>query len=144
MRTTHFLVVLLMVSLSGCSTAHRKVPREPELAIYHVKRGAEKELERVLSRTWDAYRSEGLVFSEPHVLVRTSEDSDHNRFVEVFLWRGYHAVEYPSERVKALWAQIESLCEPRSGHVAVEFRAGRCSHHESSNQYNDVQQPAWS
>jgi hypothetical protein len=123
MRSPHFLFLALLVLLCACSTSsHRKTPRDPTVVIYHVKRGSEAELEPLLTRLWDTYQREGLVFSEPHVLVRAHEDDEHDRFIEVFMWRGYFATEYPSERVTALLEQIQSLCEPRGGHLAIEFR----------------------
>jgi len=63
-----------------------------------------------------------MVFPKPHVLVRIQEDAEHARFIEVFVWRGYYATEHPSERVKALLDQMQSLCEPRDGNLAIEFR----------------------
>lgn len=123
MRASQFLFLALLIPLCACSTSlHRKTPRNPTVVIYHVKRGSEAELESILTRTWDTYLKEGMVFHQPHVLVRAHEDNEHDRFIEVFMWRGYFATEYPSERVKALLEQMQSLCEPRGGHLAIEFR----------------------
>ena len=98
----------------------RKTPRDPVVVIYHVKPGAERAIEPLLSRAWDTYLREGIVFSEPHVLVRTKE-AGGARFIETFAWRGYYATEYPSEAVKTLLQQIQALCESRGGALAVEF-----------------------
>jgi hypothetical protein len=54
--------------------------------------------------------------------VRAHEADGHDSFIEIFIWRGDFATEYPPESVEKLLRQIESLCEPRDGHVAIEFR----------------------
>lgn len=123
MKASHLLFLAPLVLLCACSTSsHRKTPRDPTVVIYHVKRGSEAELQSLLARAWDTYLREGMVFPKPHILVRTHEDSEHERFIEIFMWRGYYATEYPSEGVKALLERMQSFCEPRGGHLAIEFR----------------------
>src|SRR5580700_8226662 len=66
--------------VSGCATHSNKQPAQsknrlkdrPEtvLVTYHVKPGMEKQFEALLDRAWNTYRSEGMVKSEPHVIVR--------------------------------------------------------------------------
>jgi len=63
-----------------------------------------------------------MVFPEPHVRVQAPESSGHDRFIEIFTWRGYYATEYPPETVEMLFKQIDSLCEPRENESAVQFR----------------------
>src|SRR3954469_3891660 len=124
MGTTRNLIALLALCLAGCSTSsHRQAERDPAVAIYHVRPGCEQELENLLARMWDTYVKEGMVCSEPHVRVRAHEDRKHDRFIETFVWRGPFVTEYPPETVKALMKKIESLCEPRDGQLAVEFRS---------------------
>ena len=124
-------IALLLVWLTGCSTVgHRDsvyypaTPNEPDpvLIIYHVKPGAEKELENLLKSTWEVYRKEGLVYDKPHICVRVNEDRERVRYVEVFTWVGIFATEYPPDSVKQLWAQIQALCEMREGNPGIEFR----------------------
>jgi hypothetical protein len=116
-------LVGVTVFLSGCSTPldPGKAPT-PEMVIYHVKRGAEHELEVVLTKTWRVYQSERVVCSEPHVLIRTREDDTHDCYVDVFTWTGCFAMEYPSTTDRELQAEAVALCEERGGKPAVEFR----------------------
>jgi hypothetical protein len=83
----------------------------------------DKELEAVLAKTWDIYRKERCVISEPHVLVKIHEDATHESFVEIFTWTGCFAMEYPSDAVWTLWRQAEPLCEARNGRRAIEYRS---------------------
>ena len=101
MKMIHrFMKTILLLSgsllvLTGCSTARSGSPKhDPEtvLVTYRVKAGKEAEFRNVLSRAWDAYRRDGLVFAEPHVVVQDTEDGKP-RFVR-FLHGS--AVRFPS------------------------------------------------
>ena len=94
----------------------------PVTVIYHVRPGAEEQLEALLVRTWETYRKERMVCSEPHIRVRTHEDQQHDRFIEIFTWSGCFATEYPPVSVETLWKQIGALCETRDGDHVIEFR----------------------
>jgi hypothetical protein len=122
---------LLLSSSTGCSAWRRGVqpethgvPSVPEavLVIYHVKPGAEDQLEELLKQAWSIYRREQLVCDKPHLLVRTREDAQNFRFIEVFSWVSWAATEHPPDAVNAILERIHSLCEARGGNVAVEFR----------------------
>jgi hypothetical protein len=91
MRAKYLLFAVLILALMGCSTTHRRgggdrVGSETVLITYHVLSGKEAELQALLSQAWEVYRSEQMVFYKPHTLVRTVEDGDKTRFVEVFTW----------------------------------------------------------
>ena len=92
------------------------------MVVYHVKPGAEQQLEVVLVETWKVYTRERRVHSSPHVLVRVREDATHDCFVEVFNLVGFHAVEHPSDSIRGLWEQAQALCEERDGQPAVQYR----------------------
>ena len=122
-RRTRYLIALLPVFLSACSTppSVENTPT-PQMVIYHVKPGSEQQLEVVLTETWRAYMKEQRVHSDPHVLVRIREDATHDCFVEIFTLVGFHAVEHPSVAVRGLWEQAQALCEDRDGQRAVQYR----------------------
>src|ERR1041384_7884552 len=111
----------------GCSTpSHesRLAPSEasPEtvLVTYQVKAGRERELEHVLSRAWEIYRKERLVFVQPHVIVRTKEESEEPRLVEIFTWVSSDAPDHAPPSVKPIWDEMQSLCESRGGKKGIE------------------------
>ncbi len=114
------LPALLM--LSACSTTKTADKTsgsgDPEtvMVTYHVKPGSEAEMQKVLAQAWDTYRHENLVFKYPHVIVRDQEDGGKPRIVEIFTWVSHSAPEHAPDSVKALWGQMQALCEERNGH----------------------------
>ena len=123
MRTTYLLLAVLPLASIGCSTTYQSsVKRDPEtvLVTYHVKPGKEAEFKAVLSRAWEVYRGEHLVFTEPHLVVQDSENGGKPRFVEIFTWVSRSIPEHAPESVKTIWKQEESLCEKRGEHYGIE------------------------
>jgi len=112
----------LPLVLTGCSTTHpgngAKADSETVLVTYHVQSGKEAKFQAVLSHGWEIYRSEHMVFSKPHIIVRDNEDGDKTRFVEVFTW--VKAPDHAPDTVKDIWKQEQSLCEARNGHTGIE------------------------
>jgi len=122
MKSAYLLFAVLPVALIGCSTTNRgSGKRDPEtvLVTYHVKPGKEAEFQGVLSRAWEVYRSEHLVFAEPHVVVQDTE-GDKPRFVEILTWVRRSTPEHAPDSVRTIWKQEESLCEKRGEHYGIE------------------------
>jgi len=126
MKLAYFLLVLTVLSLNACCTTSgtrqgsAKSDPEAVLVTYHVTVGKEAEFQELLSRIWQVYRTEHLVFAEPHVIVRDTEGGDKTRFVEIFTWVSHSAPEHALDAVKKLWEQEQSLCEARNGHTGIE------------------------
>ena len=125
-RITCFLSALAVISLTACSTTNRthhgsaKTDPETVLVTYHVQSGKEAEFQTVLFRAWQIYRKEHLVYAEPHIIVRDTEDGNKARYVEVFTWVSHAALEHAPDSVQMIWKQEHSLCEARSGHSDIE------------------------
>ncbi|MGD0614877.1 MAG: hypothetical protein ABSA69_05470 [Verrucomicrobiota bacterium] len=121
-KITSSLFAVSLLALTGCSTTHpagdAKADSETVLVTYHVQSGKEAEFQAVLSRGWEVYQSEHLVFARPHIIVRDTEDTGKTRFVEVFTW--VKSPDHAPDSVKAVWKQEQSLCEARSGHGGIE------------------------
>ena len=90
---------------------------ETMLITYHVIPGKEQEFQALLLHAWEVYRSEHLVYAQPHVVVRAVEDGGKVRFTEIFTW--VHAPDNPPQAVKTVWQQEQDLCEARNGHKAI-------------------------
>ena len=123
MKPTYLLLAVLPLTLIGCTTTRRgseKRDAETVLVTYHVKSGKEAEFQAVLSRAWEVYRSEHLVFAEPHLVVQDSENRGKPRFAEIFTWVSRSIPEHAPESVKTIWKQEESLCERRGEHYGIE------------------------
>jgi len=126
MKTTYLLLAGSLLAWTGCSTTdpahHSSAKPDPEtvLVTYHVKAGKEPEFQAVLSRAWEIYRRDRLVFAQPHIIVQDTEDGRKPRFIEIFTWISRSTPEHAPESVKTIWKQEESLCEQRGGHYGVE------------------------
>jgi hypothetical protein len=122
MKAIYSLFTVLLLMLTGCSTVHHsdgaKADSETVLVTYHVQSGKEAECQSLLAHAWEVYRSEHLVFTEPHIIVRDTEDGDKTRFVEMFTW--VKSPDHAPDSVQAVWKQEQSLCEARSGHKGIE------------------------
>ncbi|HXI84783.1 MAG TPA: hypothetical protein VNL17_11925 [Verrucomicrobiae bacterium] len=126
MKAAYFFLTLAVLSLNACCTTSRthqgsaKSDPETVLVTYHVKPGKEAEFQAVLSRAWQVYRAEHLVFAEPHIIVRDTEEGGKPRFVEILTWVSHAAPEHAPDAVKKFWEQEQSLCEARNGHTGIE------------------------
>ena len=126
MKIARILAILSLAALTACSTTKSKksdaAKDKPEtvMVTYHVKLGDERDFLIVLSQAWDIYRSEHLVFAEPHVVVRENEDGDKSRVVEIFTWVNHSAPANAPQKVKDIWEKEHSHCENRGGHGGIE------------------------
>lgn len=122
MKPQYLLLAVSLFGLAGCSTTlqsgERKADSETVLIKYHVRSGKEEEFQGLLLHAWGIYRSDGLVYASPHVIVRDTEDGYKTYFTEVFTW--IKSPDHPSADVEAVWNQEQSLCEPRDGHRGIE------------------------
>ena len=124
-----FFSSLMAVLLAGCSTTtvrennNSAAPSsETVMVTYHVKSGKEAELQAMLSRVWQVYQTEHLVFAKPHIIVRGMEKTgDKTRFVEILTWVNRDTPEHAPEAVQSLWDQEQSLCEARNGEDGIEI-----------------------
>jgi hypothetical protein len=127
MKTPHLLAAISLLSLTACSTAPIKQladapagDAETVMVTYHVQSGKEAGFQDLLSDAWGVYQSEHLVFDQPHVVLRDQEDGGKPRFVEILSWKSHYATDHAPDSVKTLWKQMQSLCEARGGHGAIE------------------------
>jgi hypothetical protein len=120
-----FFSALTAVLLAGCSTTtvrENNNSSETVMVTYHVKSGKEAELQTLLSRVWQVYQTEHLVFAKPHIIVRGLEKTgDKTRFVEILTWVNRDTPEHAPDAVQSLWDQEQSLCEARNGQDGIEI-----------------------
>jgi hypothetical protein len=122
MKTTCSLFAVSLLALTGCSTIRpadsAKADSETVLVTYHVQSGKEADFQAVLSHAWAVYQGEHMVFANPHIIVRDTEDGGKTRFVEIFTW--VKSPDHAPDSVQAVWQKEQSLCEARSGHTGIE------------------------
>jgi hypothetical protein len=114
-----FLTVLLSWQLPSFAQTKKEQP-ETVLVIYHVKPGAETELERVIARHWATLQRLNLVQKDVHVLLRAQE-GDRTRFVEMGTWRDSSLPDSAPAPIQELWKEMNRLVEPRDGHQGIEI-----------------------
>jgi hypothetical protein len=122
MKTIYMLLPVSLLALAGCSTTHQagspKPGSETVMITYHVQPGKEAEFQKLLAHAWEVYRSEHLVYVDPHTTLRSTEDGDKTRFIEIFTW--VKSPDNAPDSVQTVWKQEQSLCEARSGHRGIE------------------------
>ena len=93
------------------------------LCTYRVKRGKEKEFEKLLGRHWPTLRGLGLVNAKPPLQFRGLDESKKTFFVEILTWRTPNSAEvaHHSPEVMAVWEGMGALVEERRGRPAMEF-----------------------
>ncbi|HXI38471.1 MAG TPA: hypothetical protein VNH83_00765 [Bryobacteraceae bacterium] len=94
---------------------------ETVISTFRVRAGKEAEFAKVHARAWPAYRRFGLVAETPHLVLQGVDEAGKPYFVELLTWTDHEAPDHASAEVRAIWAQLEALCEPRLGHRGIEF-----------------------
>jgi hypothetical protein len=125
MRQLKLFSLLSILSVAGCagSGSDHHLSRkgsETVLITYHVTPGKEQELTTLLTKAWDVYRKEKLVFTEPHVVVQDTETVGQPRIVEIFTWISPSSPDHAPDSVKNLWDQMQACCEKRNGGQGLE------------------------
>jgi len=127
MKSSSILLTVSLLSLTACSTAPKRLQTdepagdaETVMVTYHVQSGKEAAFRDLLAGSWDLYQSADLVYFQPHVILRDQEDEGKPRFVEILAWKSHYAPDHAPDSIKAIWTQMQSLCEARGGHGAIE------------------------
>ena len=90
---------------------------------YRVRRGNEREFEKLLTTHWPTLHRLGLVTSTPSEQFKgTEQDNGEPIYFEVFDWLD-GAVEraHAHPEVMAIWQPMDALCEARGTKPNMEF-----------------------
>jgi hypothetical protein len=90
-------------------------------SVAHVKAGHEAEYAQLSEKAWALYKRLGLVLERPHIVLRGSDEKGRPYFVEVFTWKSHEIPEHAPAEVKAIWQQLEAVCEVRDGRPGIDF-----------------------
>lgn len=75
---------------------------------YVVKRGREKDFEKILRKHWRLLRSEKLTTEQPPFLLKDPENP--TVYKEVFQWRAGSATKaHSNAKVQKIWKEMEKL-----------------------------------
>jgi hypothetical protein len=94
---------------------------ETVISTFRVRAGKEAEFAKAHAQAWPAYRRFGLVSEKPHLVLQGVDEAGKTYFVEILTWKDHEAPDHAAPEVRALWAQLEALCEARLGHRGIEF-----------------------
>jgi hypothetical protein len=94
---------------------------ETVISTFRVRTGKEAEFAKVDAQAWPAYRRFGLVAEKPHLVLQGVDEAGKTYFVEILTWKNHEAPDHASPEIRAIWAQLEALCEARLGHRGIEF-----------------------
>ena len=116
-------LLFLAVASAAPSGAAGETPAKPETVhvTYHVRAGKEAELARVLARHWPTCRRLGLVLEKPHLIVRGYGEGHRPYFVEILTWKDSDAPDNAPPEVRAIWKDLEALCEKREDRPGIEI-----------------------
>jgi hypothetical protein len=117
----NILIVPLIVTFITITTV-AAAENDPEtvLVTYHVKSGKTDELAKLIDRTWATYQRLGLVFDQPHLVMRGTEKGG-DFFAEILPWKSHSAPDNAPAEVHALWDEMQTLCEKRGGREGIEI-----------------------
>ena len=90
-------------------------------SVAHVKAGHEAEYAQLSEKAWVLYKRLGFVRDKPHVVLRGSDEKGRSYFVEIFTWKSPDIPDHAPAEVKAIWQQLEAVCEVRDGRPGIDF-----------------------
>lgn len=121
MKTHKTLALALILGLiSAARGAAAESDPETVLVSYHVKAGKADELAQLIDRTWATYQRFGLVFDNPHLVMRGREKGGEF-FAEILPWKSHSAPDNAPAEVHALWDEMQKVCEKRGGRDGIEI-----------------------
>lgn len=114
------LSILFVLLIAGTRAMAAESDPETVLVTYHVKAGKADELAKLIDRTWATYQRLGLVFDEPHIVMRGKEKGGIF-MAEILPWKNHSAPDNAPAEVHALWDEMQKLCEPRGDRDRIEI-----------------------
>lgn len=117
-------VLLTFILLAANAMAQLPGPgTETVHSVAHVKAGHDAEYARLSADTWALYTRLGLVLDHPHIVLRGADENGRPYFVEIFTWKSPDIPDHAPPAVRAMWKQLEQLCETRDGRPGIDFEA---------------------
>jgi hypothetical protein len=126
-QTLHLITLLAVAAMGGLQGTAQKMANLPApgtetiYSIAHVKPGMENQYAELSAKTWAIYRRLDLVLEKPHVVVRGVDADGLPYFVEIFTWKSPEIPDHAPPEVRAVWQQLESVCEKRNGRPGIDF-----------------------
>jgi len=121
----HIAIAILALTTITCSAqtpAPTPPPSAPEtvIATFRVKPDQMDAFLALMPDYWAALQKRNMVFVEPYVLMRGTENGKPI-VVEVFTWRSGDAPDNAPPEIQAYWDKFNTMVEARDGHKGIEF-----------------------
>ena len=116
------VLCLSFCALVAGSNARAQLPDDqPETVhiTYHVQKGHEENMKKILSEAWQAYTQQDMVAPNLHVIVQGNEGSDPY-FAEIFTWRSHDIPDHMPAQVQTIWKRMNAICEKRDGKPPID------------------------
>jgi hypothetical protein len=125
-QASHWMAVVLAVAFGLPASAQKAsdLPGPGTETIYsiaHVRPGMENQYAELSAKAWAIYRRLNLVLKKPHIAIRGVDSDGLPYFVEVFTWRSPEIPDHAPPEVRAVWQQLEGVCEKRNGRPGIDF-----------------------
>ncbi|MBV9209294.1 MAG: hypothetical protein JOZ52_01625 [Acidobacteria bacterium] len=125
-----FVIACLMLACVASAAQNKgkqqaKVETETVHTTFLVRDGKEAEFQKVYEKAFAAYLKFGMIFKQPHMLMRGEDEAGKIYFIEILTWKDHDKPDNAPAEVKAIWAQMEALCERRGEHRGIEFEEVR-------------------
>jgi hypothetical protein len=121
------LLISLLTLITSLTGAQKKsniaADSEPETVVttFHVKDGKEAEMSELIQRAWKTYNKLGMVLQQPNIIAHGTDDAGKLFYIEILSWKNQDTPDNAPPEVKAIWAEMEALCEKREGHRGIVF-----------------------
>jgi hypothetical protein len=117
------LIVVTTLLVGAQNKSNIAADGEPETVIttFQVKDGKEAEMSKLIQRAWKTYNKLGMVLQQPNIIAHGTDDAGKLFFIEILSWKSQDTPDNAPAEVKAIWAEMEALCEKRDGHRGIEF-----------------------
>jgi len=122
-----YLSAIVWLALAGAvdaqqgATAPPKDDTETVYVVARVKEGKGDEYPKVTEQAWAVALEHRLVVPKSHMLFRGTDEAGKTYFVEILTWKSHAAPDHAPADLRAIWAQMQEVCEARDGHQGIEI-----------------------
>ena len=113
------LTVCLLLAVSHARAQFPDDQPETVHITYHVQKGHEAEMKKILAGAWQAYTQQDMVVPNFHVIVQGNEGGNPY-FAEIFTWRSHDIPDHMPAQVQTIWKHMNAICEKRDGKPPID------------------------
>jgi hypothetical protein len=96
-----------------------------------------------MKQNWSTLRKLGLVFPDPHLILRGKDDQGRTIFVAILTWTDHETPDHVSPEVQTIWNKLETLVENRGRIAASNSLNSRSSRRLRGCLRDRLRRPKW-